>query len=88
MQDTFSAFLALPRGDDHAGIGNGDPDTGYDLRKGIIVNTVVKLICIDIVRMPESRYADRVRSDAECSFQMFCVHEKTCKFIAVFVQSK
>ena len=88
VQNPFSAFLTFSGGDDHTGVRNGNADTCHDLCKGIIINTVVKFIGIDIVRMTKPRHADRVRSDAECSFQMFCVHEKTCKFIAVFVQSK
>ena len=58
------------------------------LAKNVIVDSVVELIRVDVVGMLQTRNADRVRSDAECRFQMFRVHQKSGKFVAVFVQSE
>ena len=63
-------------------------DAGNDLGENVIVDSVVELIRVDVVGMFQTRNADRVRSDAERRFQMFRVHQKSGKFVAVFVQSE
>ena len=54
VEDTFPRLLALAGGDNHAGVRNGDPDTGNDLRKSIVVDSVCKGRSIDIVCIAES----------------------------------
>ena len=75
MQDAFSCLLIFPGGNDHAGVRHGDADAGNDLGENVIVDSVVELIRVDVVGMFQTRNADRVRSDAECRFQMFRVHQ-------------
>ena len=86
MQDALSCLLVLPCRDDHAGIRNSDTDAGNDFCECVVIDAVVEIIRIDVVRMLQSRHTDRVRAYAECCFQMLCVHQKACEFIAVFVQ--
>ena len=33
-------------------------------------------------------YADGMRANAECCFQMLCMHQKSCKFIAKLIQAE
>lgn len=87
-RDALACGLIFSCGNDHAGIRYGDADAGDDLGKGIIVNTVVKLIRINIVRMFQSGNTDRVGPYAEGCFQMLGMHQKSGKLIAVFVQTE
>ena len=88
MKDALPCFLVFAGRDNHSRIWNGDSDAGNDLGKSIVVDSVVKLIGIDIVGVFQTRNADRVRTDSERRFQMLGMHEKPGKFIAVFVQSE
>ena len=88
MKDALPCFLVFAGRDNHSRIWNGDSDAGNDLGKSIVVDSVVKLIGIDIVGVFQTRNADRVRTDSECRFQMLGMHEKPGKFIAVFVQAE
>ena len=36
--------------------------------------------------MSEPWNADGMRADSECGFKMFCMHEQSGKFIAIFVK--
>ena len=40
---------------------NGDADAGDDFGKCIIIDAVVKVLGINVIRVFQSRYADRVR---------------------------
>ncbi len=42
VQHPLPCLLALSCRDDHAGVRNGDSDTGNDFRKGVVVNPVCK----------------------------------------------
>ena len=42
----------------------------------------------NIVGMADSGYADGMRAYAEYAFQMLCVHQKPCKFIAIQLQAE
>ena len=88
MEDALPHLLAFPGRNDHAGVRYGDPDTGNDLGKGIIVNAVGKCTGVNVVCIAEPGHADGVRAYAKRSLQMLSVHEKSGKFIAVFVQTK
>ena len=69
-------------------VGHGDADAGNDLGEGIVVDAVFEGTCVDVVSIPESWHADGVRADAESGFQMFGVHQKARKFVAVFIQAE
>ena len=49
MKDALPCFLVFAGRDNHSRIWNGDSDAGNDLGKSIVVDSVVKLIGIDIV---------------------------------------
>ena len=87
-QYTFSAFLTFSGGNNHARIGNGNTDAGNDFCKGIIINAVIEGGGVNIVGMADSGYADGMRAYAEYAFQMLCVHQKPCKFIAIQLQAE
>ncbi len=61
MKDALPCFLVFAGRDNHSRIWNGDSDAGNDLGKSIVVDSVVKLIGIDIVGVFQTRNADRVR---------------------------
>ena len=88
MQDALSCLLVLAGGDDHARIRDSDADAGDDLGKCIVIDTVVKVLGIDVIRVFQPWYTDRVGTDAESCLKVLCVHQESCKFIAVFVQSE
>ena len=60
MKDALPCFLVFAGRDNHSRIWNGDSDAGNDLGKSIVVDSVVKLIGIDIVGVFQTRNADRV----------------------------
>lgn len=88
MKNTLTACLAFSCGNDHSCIRNSDSDTCYDFGKGVIINSVVKGICVNIICMAETRYADRMRANTECCFQMLCMHQKSGKLITIFVKAE
>ena len=88
MKNTLATGLAFSCGNNHSRIWYGNTDTGNNFGESIIVDSVVKRICVDIVCMAETRNTDSMRTYSENCFQMFRVHQKTCQFIAVFVQTE
>ena len=88
MEHTLTALCGFSGGYDHAGVRNGDPDTGYDLCEHVIGNTVIKHVRIDIIGASDSRHTDRMRADAGLGFEMFRMHDDTGEIIAVIVKSK
>ena len=88
MKDTFSCLLALPGGDNHAGIWNSNTDAGYQLGESVVVDSVFKRGGIDIIRVSKTGDTDGMWTDSERSFQMFCVHQESGKLIAVLIQSE
>ena len=74
MQHPLAGFLTLAGGDNHAGIWHGNPDTGHQFGKNIVVNGIGKRTGIDIIGGADPGNADGVRADAVDSFQMLSVH--------------
>ena len=68
MKYPLSCFLAFSCRNDHAGVRYGDSDTGNDFCECIVVDSVGKCTCIDIVCVAQSWNADRVRTYTEGSF--------------------
>ena len=88
MQHTFSACLAFSGGNNHACVWYSNTDAGNNFCKGIVINSIVKSICINIICMAQTRHADGMRTNPKSCLQVFCMHEESCKLIAVFVQPK
>ena len=88
VKDALSGLLAFSGGDDHAGIWNRNSYAGYDLGKGIVIDSIGKGGCVDIVGIAQPGNADGMRSYAERCFQMLCMHQKSCKFIAELIQAE
>ncbi len=86
--DFLADFLALSRGDDHAGVRNGNADQSAEFGKDLIADSIVEGVWINVVSALDSRNADRVRADSVNGFKMFSVHQKTGKLILVQLQTK
>ena len=88
MKNSLSAFLVLSGRNDHAGIWHGNTDTGNNLGKGVVVNTVVKGIRVDIIGSLYPGHTDGMGSYPVYRLQMLRVHQQSCKLIAVHFQSE
>ena len=88
MKNTFSCLLTFSCRNNHTCVRYGNSDAGNDLGKYIVINSVIKRICINIICMTESRNTDRMRPNPKCCFKVFSMHQKTCKFVTIFVQTK
>ena len=84
----LSNFFRLSCGNNHAGIRHGDTNAGNNLRKDFIINSVIKLSRIDVIRLLQSRHGNGMRSHTVHCLQVLRVHEKSCKFIAIFVEAE
>ena len=88
LQCLLADSLALPGGDDHAGIWHSHTDEGDDLLEDLIADAVVKGIRVDIISLLDTRHADGMWTYSMDSLQMLCVHEEAGKFIAVHLQAE
>ena len=88
MQHPFTTGLTFSRRDDHAGVRNRNTDTCHNLCKRIIVNAIIKGLRINVIGSADTRHADRMRSHTMYRLKVFCVHQKSCKFITVQFQPK
>ena len=88
MQHPFTTGLTFSRRDDHAGVRNRNTDTCHNLCKRIIVNAIIKGFRINVIGSADTRHADRMRSHTMYRLKVFCVHQKSCKFITVQFQPK
>ena len=86
LQGLLADFLALAGGDDHAGVGHGDPDAGDDLLKQLVAEAVVEGGGVDVVGFFHAGHADGVGANALDRFQMLGVHEQAGKLILVPLQ--
>ena len=84
----LSNFFRLSCGNNHAGIRHGDTNAGNNLRKDFIINSVIKLSRINIIRLLQSRYGNGMRSYPVHRLQVLRVHEKSGKFITIFVEAE
>ena len=80
--------MALPGGDDHAGIRNGNADAGRDFFKNIVSQAIVKSIRVNIVGMLYAGNTDGVGTDAVNRFQMLGMHHQSGKLILVTLQTE
>ena len=88
VQHPFPGFLAFSGGYNHACVGNCDADTGHQLGKGVVVNSIVKGIRINVIRPAYPGHADGMGSHPEHRLQVLRVHQKSRKFIPVKLQAK
>ena len=88
MEYPLPALLALPGGDDHAGVGDSDADTGHQLGESVVVDAVCKGAGVDVIGVTKAGYADGVGAYAEGCLQVLGVHEKAGELVAVFVQTE
>ena len=88
MEHPLAHLPALSCGNDHACVWYRDTDACYDLGERIIVDPICESARVNIVGIAKPWHTDRVRAYAESRFEMFCVHKKAGKFIAVLVKAK
>ena len=60
MQRPLPHGLVLPGGHNHAGVRHRHPDAGADLQEGLVIDTVVELVGIDVVGVLHPGHADGV----------------------------
>ena len=88
FDDHFAGALRFARGDDQARIGDGDTQDGHDLLEELVGDGIAEVVHVDVIRIAQAGDADRVRPDAVNRFEVFGVHQKADKIIAVQVQAK
>ena len=84
----MSDALALTGRDYHTRIRHGYADDRDDLGEGLVVDTVVELLGVDVVCGLDPRHADRVRADAVNRLEVLGVHKQSRELVAVKLESE
>src|SRR5699024_10785304 len=84
--DLFPDLLALAGGDNHAGVGAGNPGEGADGRENLVADAVGEVFGVDVVGLLQRGGADGVGGDSVGRLKVLGVHQSSRELVFVQLQ--